>query len=197
MNMRGATITYGVKRNRAGVARRRMQLLALCAAMAALAWMAAPVRAMTQDDVFRSIQDNVGKDQDNHLLWPMLCAVGGVIILLVLYNQRREREVTHAAMNNPSRLLREVEKKAGLKKNEIRQIRMLAAETPEGDPLLMLVCPSLLANALKQCKNRKLDRRLVLTTVARLRNAHIGMARPGAAKAIDAAASAAARKNAA
>lgn len=195
MNMRGANKMLRVRRHRTCAARRRVQLLALYAAMAALGWMAAPLQAMTQDDVFRSIQENVGKDQDNHLLWPMLCAVAGVIILLVLYNQRRERQVTHAAMNNPARLLREVEKKAGLKKNEMRQIRILAAETPEGDPLLMLVCPSLLSNALKQCKNRKLDRRLVLTTVARLRNAHIGMARPGAVKAIDAAA--AGRKNAA
>ena len=105
----------------------------------------------TQEEVFRSIKENVGPSQtDYSKLLPFLVAGMGLVILLVLISQRRRQEtVAPKALNHQGKLLREVLKTVPLKAAELKQLRSLAEGRDErlSSPLTLLLCPSLLAEA--------------------------------------------------
>ena len=126
----------------------------------------------TQEEVFQSIKDNVGPSQtDYSKLLPYVFAGMGLVILLVLVSQRKRQETaTPKALNHQGKLLKEVLKTVPLRAAELKQLRMLAEgrEQRLASPLTLLLCPSLLAEAVhaRQAQGSKgkgkLDRKAVL-----------------------------------
>jgi len=126
----------------------------------------------TQEEVFQSIKDNVGPSQtDYSKLLPYVLAGMGLVILLVLVSQRKRQETaTPKPLNHQGKLLREVLKTVPLRAAELKQLRMLAdaREQRLTSPLTLLLCPSLLAQAVhaRQAQGSKgkgkLDRKAVI-----------------------------------
>jgi hypothetical protein len=137
----------------------------------------APVSRATpsQQDVFKSIQDNVGQPTDFDARPVIfLAAAGGAALLLVVgVNYWQKRRSTPRKLNHPAKLLKEVVREVPLSASEVKQLKLLAdnleneIDQPAG-PLLMLLCPSLLGKALKTAPP-KLDRRTVAGLVRRLK----------------------------
>src|SRR3954470_10723007 len=129
--------------------------------------------APTQEEVFKSIQDNVG---DSSVDWgkvlPFVLAGGGVVLLAVVVGQLRNRTAGRPGrargMNHPGKLMKEVLRIVPLRPAEVRQLKLLAADAaggdaPVGNPLTLVLCPSVLAKAIqaRQRRGAKVDRKVV------------------------------------
>lgn len=155
---------------------RRANACARLAAVLALCLMAARVSAApNQQDVFRSIQDSVGKptEFDARPIILLGCG-GGLVLLLVVIGSRRQQTATSPKpLNHPGRLLKEVLKDVPLKSAEVKQLKLLAetVESQTGEqthPLVLLLCPSLMVKGLKEGAGR-IDRKTIAQVVRKLR----------------------------
>jgi hypothetical protein len=129
--------------------------------------------APTQEDVFKSIQDNVSDSTDLSGLLPFALAAAGVLLVLAVVSQRRQRAGQQPRkLNHSGKLMREVFGTFSLRASEVRQLKLLAEDAAAGgtrvDPVTLLVCPSLLARAIRtrQTRGGRMDRKAV-TTLAR------------------------------
>jgi len=129
----------------------------------------------TQEDVFKSIQENVGQktDFDTRPVLLLACAGGGVLLLLWLMGRRSKQAATPRALNHPGRLMKEVLREVPLKSGEVRQLKTIAVSVAsqageEPNPLTLLLCPSLLAKGLTAASNR-IDRKAVAQVVRKMR----------------------------
>ncbi len=143
----------------------RFALLALLLALAA----PRQVRATpTQEDVFRSIQENVGNETPGagDKAIPFVVAGAGLVILLAALSNRRKREVSPRTLNNHTKLVKEIMRTVPLRQAEVRQLKMLL-DVQTGDqrprhPLTLILCPSVLATALKSNRPAKMDRKVMI-----------------------------------
>lgn len=129
----------------------------------------------SQQDVFKSIQDNVGHNTDTNSTPVLLLALSGAAVLAVLValSKREKKVATPTVLNSSAKLNKEVLKQVALRPAEMKQLKMLAdsieIETGESaDPLTLLLCPSLLAKAV-QANPAKLDRKTVALVVRKMR----------------------------
>src|SRR5215469_2302137 len=79
--------------------------------------------APTQNDVFKSIQDNVSHQTDLDSMPVILLGLGGALVLaLLVYFSRREQKVASApaTLNHPGKLAKEVFKAVPLKPAEMK-----------------------------------------------------------------------------
>src|SRR5206468_5769422 len=74
----------------------------------------------TQEEVFKSINENVGQTVDGTKVLAIVAAIAGLVIILVLFNRRQTREAVPTALNHQGKLLRELMKNAGLNPAEAR-----------------------------------------------------------------------------
>jgi hypothetical protein len=126
----------------------------------------------TQEDVFKSIQESVGPSQtDYSKLLPFALAAVGLVIFIAVAGQWRRREGKPRTLNHHGRLVKEVMKTVPLRASELRQLRVLAEEgreEPLQSPLTLVLCPSLLAEAIREHQSggargrSTLDRKVVL-----------------------------------
>ena len=116
--------------------------------------------ALKQEDVFKSISENVGGSSDPTALYAVLIGAAAFVGLLVFINSRWKREARPKTVNHQGRLLKELTRKLPLKKSEIRQLRVMAAEQGCDSPLTLILCPSLLAKGL--AVKSKADRRIIM-----------------------------------
>jgi hypothetical protein len=127
--------------------------------------------AITQADVFKSIQQNVSEsDTSGRTFLAALLGAVAIVLLLALFSARRQREATPKALNHPGKLLKEVSKRMNLRPAELRQLKLLAdaernAGQPVDSPLLFLLCPSALTTAMRAGRV-KVDRK-VMAGIAR------------------------------
>ena len=128
----------------------------------------------TQNDVFKSIQDNVNQSEDaSGQAIPWICAGVGLIVLLAIFSKRQTRQATPKPLNNPHRLTREVMRLIPLKPSDVKQLKTLADETSSGDkpsilhPLVLLLCPSVIEKAVLDNKTRA-DRRTLVSLLKKL-----------------------------
>jgi hypothetical protein len=154
---------------------RRAIRLVLC-----LATLATPASATpSQQEVFKSIQSNVsnqGGDNDGGKGLAMLfAAAGALIVALVVGSRLRQRQAKPKVMDHPGKLIREVLKATPLKARELKQLKLLAEETRRGsaeeaveNPLTLILCPSVLARALKNSPNARLDREILAQMVRKM-----------------------------
>jgi hypothetical protein len=106
----------------------------------------------TQEDVFKSIQSNVNDQIDGRKMMAFFAGAAGVIIMIVLINNRQQRVERPKVLNHQTKLLRELMKTAGLKSAQVRQLKMLSADLRERNQpvenlVTLLLCPSLIQKA--------------------------------------------------
>jgi hypothetical protein len=115
----------------------------------------------TQEDVFKSISDNVGEKQDSGQFLAILAAIAAISILVAVFSKRRERVAVPKVLNNRGKLLKEVMRGTSLRPAEVRLLKALAESQSVDNPLVMLLCPSVLESALRQ-KGAKLERKVAI-----------------------------------
>ena len=128
---------------------RRMARAILYSAFCILTFAFPALAKPTQEDVFKSINENVGSSVDGTKVLAIMAAAAGIVIILVLFNRRQTREAVPTALNHQGKLLRELMKSAGLKPAEARQLKALvelaeAEGEPIESPVTLLLCPSVM-----------------------------------------------------
>jgi hypothetical protein len=109
---------------------------------------------ISQQDAVDSIRQTMGQRVDIHMfIW-----LGVLTVLIVgtfIYFARRSRK-SASGVNNPGKLIKEISQAVGLKPAELKKLRMLAetmgqpGKPPLRNPMVLLLCPSLLAKAMKR-----------------------------------------------
>lgn len=122
----------------------------------------------TQDEVLKSIQQNVNQTVDIDKAIPYFLVVVGAVILLVVYQNFRKRQVVPKRVNHSGKLTREICKTLHLRSAEVKQLKILAEEQEIEHPLILLLCPSALGKAIRTT-NPKIDRAVLKQVVQRLR----------------------------
>ncbi len=126
----------------------------VAAAATVLAAAATAVAGPTQADVFRSIQNNVDHPIDGTKVLAVLAAVAGAVVLGVVVSRWKQhrKSATRRAKNGPALLLRELARTVGLRRDQVRQLRVLNARlAADGQGVqhlaTLLLCPSLIRRA--------------------------------------------------
>jgi uncharacterized membrane protein (DUF106 family) len=140
----------------------------LAAAIATLASSAIAWAAPTQEEVFRSINENVGSTVDIDRYMPYILVIVASIILAAVFNHRRQNPGVVKRVNHVGKLVREVARSVHLKSPEVKQLKLMAEEQKVANPLMLLLCPSVLARAMRT-RNPKIDRTIMEQIVRRLR----------------------------
>jgi hypothetical protein len=110
----------------------------------------------TQEEVFRSIGENVNEPVDSGRVLGVLAGIAGVIVLLAVVSQRRKRDASPRALHHHGKLLKEVLGSVSIKSAEMKQLKAIVQDAKsrgEGDgaesPLTLLLCPSILVKTVK------------------------------------------------
>jgi hypothetical protein len=112
----------------------------------------------TQEEVLRSIGQNVSESPGGGRVLGVLAGIAGGIVLLVVVGGRRGREAAPKTLNHHGKLLKEVLRTVPLKPAELKQLKLLLQEsggrTGGGlqsvqSPLTLVLCPSVLVKAAK------------------------------------------------
>jgi cytochrome c-type biogenesis protein CcmH/NrfF len=130
---------------------------------------AAPASAApTQDEVLKSIQQNVNQSVDLTKAVPYFLVLVGAVILLIVYQNFRKRQVMPRRVNHSGKLTREISRALHLRSIEVKQLKILAEDQELQHPLILLLCPSALGKAIRS-NNPKIDRAVLKQVVQRLR----------------------------
>lgn len=112
-------------------------------------------KTATTDEVFKSIGDSLdAKINPNHVILIVLGLIG-LVALLAFLTRTREKNDAPKVVNNPGKLSRHLARQLGLKPNEIRQLKQLADQEGLENPLVLLLCPSVLQAAMKKRQQAK------------------------------------------
>ena len=136
--------------------------------IAILAHCVLPLATPTQEEVFQSINQNVGSTVDMSKAVPYLLVAVGTAILAGLYNYHRKRRANPGRLNSPAKLTREICRRISLRSAEIKQLKLLAEEQEVEHPLTLILCPSLLGKAIR-APSARVDRAVVRAIVERLK----------------------------
>jgi uncharacterized membrane protein YeaQ/YmgE (transglycosylase-associated protein family) len=117
--------------------------------------------APTQEDVFKSISDNMSQKQDGGQLLAVLAAIAGAAVLFAVINKHRQRDKGPKALNHQGKLLKEVLRATTLRPAEARLLKSLAESQSLDNGLVLLLCPSVLEKALRE-KNGKVERKVAV-----------------------------------
>jgi hypothetical protein len=115
----------------------------------------------TQEDVFKSISDNMGEKSDSGTFLAVLASIAAVVILIAVFSKRRDRVSAPKALNHQGKLLKEILRGTNLRPAEVRLLKSLAESQSLDNPMVMLLCPSVLERAMRQ-KSTKLDRKVAI-----------------------------------
>lgn len=127
--------------------RKLPMLLAIVAVLSFATPLLAPP---TLDEVFKSVNQSMEQRTDTRPLLAAFAAIFALLLLLVVVNQRGRKTVAKVkSSNHPHKLTREVLKAAGIRRSELRQLKLLAEAQNLSSPLTLLLCPSLLARGIK------------------------------------------------
>jgi hypothetical protein len=122
----------------------------------------------TQEEVFQSINQHVGSTVDVTKLVPYLVAGVGLVVLLVWITHQKRYRAIPRTLNHAGKLMKEVSKKIRLRPVETKALKIMADEQKVSDPLVLLLCPSLLGKAIRYQESR-VDRAQLAELVQRLR----------------------------
>ena len=122
----------------------------------------------TQEDVFRSIGQNVSETPDSGRALGVLAAIAGGIVLLVVVGQRRGRDAAPKPLHSHPKLMKEVLRTVPLKPAEVKQLKLLLQESrarggneaAAESPLTLVLCPSVLLKA-AQARSDKVNAKVV------------------------------------
>jgi len=106
----------------------------------------------TQEEVLKSISDNVGESVDPSKFMALGAAVLGMVILMVVLNRRKPGTgPVSRTLNHSGKLMKEVSTALNLKPTEVKRLKSLATDAGVSSPLVLMLCPS----ALKQAVDRR------------------------------------------
>jgi hypothetical protein len=118
------------------------------------------------EDVFKSTQESMNSGTGAERLLPLVLVMAAVLVLLVVVHARKRSATAPKTLHSPGKLAKEVGRAVGLKSKEMRQLRQLAEDQGASSPLVVLICPSLLAKGLQ--KRRPEDRQALGKVVRRI-----------------------------
>lgn len=104
---------------------------------------------VTLEDVFKSTQESMNSAPGSERILAMALGAAALLALLLVLQQRRRHQALPKPVNHQGKLLKEVAKSLPLKASEMKQLKQLADEQAYSSPLLLLLCPSLLAKAVQ------------------------------------------------
>jgi hypothetical protein len=117
-------------------------------------WHPLAAAAATQEDVLKSISENVGgKSDPMPLIWGV-AAIVAVALLLSIFNRRTQRVASPKPLNNPGKLLKQLVADIDLRPTELKQLKTLADTEHLEYALTLLLCPSLLSKTIKENPQR-------------------------------------------
>jgi hypothetical protein len=99
------------------------------------------------EDVFKSTKESMSQEAGPERLIALGLGALAVVVLLVFLQYRRRAESVAKPLNNQHRLIKEMTRTLALKDGEMRQLQELADEQTCSSPLVLLMCPSLMAKA--------------------------------------------------
>jgi hypothetical protein len=105
------------------------------------------------EDVFRSAAEGTPSSGSgaNYILLAVIVVVGGLVVAS-MFNQRAPVKKAAKALSNPSKLVKHLARQLGLKSRELKQLRQLAEQEKLENPLVLLLCPSVLQSAAEKRK---------------------------------------------
>jgi len=115
---------------------------------------------LRQEDVFKSISDNVGGQTDPKVFYTVAAIGTALVLLLIGVNALKKRQATPRAVNHQGKLLKEILKSVSLKKGEMKHLKTMAMEQNCDSPLTLILCPSVLAKGINA--KGKADKRVVM-----------------------------------
>src|SRR4051812_29702261 len=90
---------------RTSIGRRAILLAVFCSSF--IVHTSSLLATPTQEEVFKSINENVGQSTEPGKFMALIFGAAGVVILLVLFSQRRKRDVAPRSLNHQGKLLKE------------------------------------------------------------------------------------------
>lgn len=123
--------------------------------------------AATNEEFFKSMRETVDKPVDPTKFLAVLMLAAAVILLLVVLNRKRQKQVLPKQVNHPGKLAKEVAAAVHLKPVEMRQLRLLAEGQDVSGPVTLLLCPSVLAKAVRE-KSTRIDKKIVAQIARKL-----------------------------
>jgi hypothetical protein len=146
---------------------KRSKTIAILSVLSVSPWCISILAAPTQQEVFKSIQDNVGSTTDPKKFFAFLIGIVALCMMLAVLSKRKQRQVTPKTLNHPGKLLREVTRRIDLRPAELKQLKVLADSKDISSPLTLLICPSVLAKAVKD-RPGKVDRKVMMAVAKKL-----------------------------
>src|SRR6476660_8787840 len=105
----------------------------------------APVKL---EDVFKSTKESMNQEAGPERLIALGLGALAIVVLLIFLQYRRKAESMTKPVNNQNRLVRDMTRTLALKDAEMRPLQEMANEQNCSSPLVLLMCPSLMAKAL-------------------------------------------------
>ena len=118
----------------------------------------------TQEEVFKSISENVGQKTDSSRFLAGAAAVVAAAILVAVFSKRKDRVEKPKSSNHPGKLLKEVVRATSLRPAEVRYLKTLAERESIASPLTFVLCPSVLIKAARTSTARTEKKVLVQLT---------------------------------
>jgi hypothetical protein len=109
---------------------------------------------ISQQQAVDSIRQTLGQRVDTHMFIWLAVATAVVVGTLIYFSWRSRR--SGRELNNQAKLIKEVSQAIGLKPVELKKLRMLVdrldqpIKSPVRNPMVLLLCPSLLAKTMKK-----------------------------------------------
>jgi hypothetical protein len=121
----------------------------------------------TDEEVFKQVQDSYSTPTDPKKFIAVICAIVGVAVLAAVLSNRTKRKVLPKTLNHQGELLKEVMRTVDLRPAEVKQLKILADDQNVSSPLTLVLCPSVLAKAVKS-KAGKVDRKVLMSVARKL-----------------------------
>ncbi len=103
---------------------------------------------MTLDDFYRSTRESLNEAPSTGRIVALLVVAAALLILLAVLHVRYSRQAVPKTVNHQGRLTREASKALSLQSDELAQLTRAAEEQSLASPLVLLLCPSLLARTI-------------------------------------------------
>ncbi|HEY0007842.1 MAG TPA: hypothetical protein VGB55_03875 [Tepidisphaeraceae bacterium] len=110
------------------------------------------IATVKAEDVFRSMSQP--QDSPSGANYIILIVIGLIALLLIgsFFNGRKSAPRSGPAPANPHKLFKQLARQIGLKPREIKQLKQLAELEKLENPLVLLLCPSVLQAAASKRK---------------------------------------------
>jgi hypothetical protein len=125
-----------------------------------IAQVATAAAQLRQEDVFKSISENVSGSGDPTPFYAMAAIGLAIVVVLSVANAFMKRQARPRVVNHRGKLVKEVLRRVPLRSGEVKQLKVMAAEQGCESPLTLVLCPSLLAKGIQE--KGKADKRVVM-----------------------------------